>query len=65
MYQKLSGMTGTALTEAEEFFDIYKLNVVSVPTNRPMIRKDLNDQIFRTEKEKYLAITNKIIECHE
>ena len=64
LYQKLSGMTGTALTEAEEFFDIYKLNVVSVPTNRPMIRKDLNDQIFRTEKEKYLAITNKIIECH-
>jgi preprotein translocase subunit SecA len=63
LYQKLSGMTGTALTEAEEFFDIYKLNVLSVPTNRPMIRKDLNDQIFRTEKEKYLAITNKIIEC--
>jgi preprotein translocase subunit SecA len=57
-------MTGTALTEAEEFFDIYRLNVVSVPTNRPMIRKDLNDQIFRTEKEKYLAITNKFIECH-
>ena len=55
-------MTGTALTEAEEFYDIYKLNVVAVPTNRPMIRKDFNDQIFRTEKEKYLAITNKIIE---
>jgi preprotein translocase subunit SecA len=64
LYQKLSGMTGTALTEAEEFFDIYKLNVVSIPTNRPMIRSDSNDQIFRTEKEKYLAITNKIIECH-
>ena len=64
LYKKLSGMTGTALTEAEEFFDIYKLNVISVPTNRPMIRKDLNDQIFRTEKEKYLAVTNKIIECH-
>ena len=64
LYQKLSGMTGTALTEAEEFFDIYKLNVISVPTNRPMVRKDLNDQIFRTEKEKYLAITNKIIECN-
>ncbi len=63
LYKKLSGMTGTALTEAEEFFDIYKLNVVSVPTNKPMIRKDLNDQIFRTEKEKYSAITNKIIEC--
>jgi preprotein translocase subunit SecA len=64
LYKKLSGMTGTALTEAEEFFDIYKLNVVAIPTNRPMIRKDYNDQIFRTEKEKYLAITNKIIECH-
>ena len=64
LYQKLSGMTGTALTEAEEFFDIYKLNVVSVPTNRPMVRKDFNDQIFRTETEKYLAITNKIIDCH-
>jgi preprotein translocase subunit SecA len=64
LYQKLSGMTGTALTEAEEFYDIYRLNVVSVPTNRPMIRKDFNDQIFRTEKEKYLAITNKIIDCH-
>jgi len=65
LYNKLSGMTGTAITEAEEFFDIYKLNVVSVPTNKPMIRKDFNDQIFRTEKEKYLAITNKIIECNK
>ena len=65
LYQRLSGMTGTALTEAEEFFDIYNLNVVSIPTNKPMLRKDSNDQIFRTEKEKYLAITNKIIECHE
>ncbi len=65
LYKKLSGMTGTALTEAEEFFDIYKLNVVSIPTNKPMIRKDFNDQIFRTEKEKYLAITNKILECNK
>ena len=64
LYQKLSGMTGTASTEAEEFYDIYRLNVVSVPTNRPMIRKDFNDQVFRTEKEKYLSITNKIIDCH-
>ena len=63
LYKKLSGMTGTALTEAEEFFDIYKLNVVSVPTNKAMARKDLNDKIFRTEKEKYFAITNKILEC--
>ena len=58
-------MTGTALTEAEEFFDIYKLNVVSIPTNKPMVRKDLNDKIFRTEKEKYLAITEKIIDCNK
>mgnify|MGYP006096186901 FL=1 len=64
LYRKLSGMTGTALTESEEFHDIYKLNVVAVPTNRPMLRKDFNDQIFRTEKEKYLAITKKIIDCH-
>ena len=63
LYHKLSGMTGTAMTEAEEFFDIYKLPVVSIPTNKKMLRKDFNDQIFRTEKEKYNAITNKIIEC--
>ncbi len=65
LYKKLSGMTGTALTESEEFLDIYKLNVVSIPTNKPMIRKDFNDQIFRTEKEKYLAITNKVLECNK
>ena len=59
LYKKLSGMTGTAITEAEEFFDIYKLNVVTVPTNNKMIRKDFNDLIFRTEKEKYDAITKK------
>ena len=52
-------MTGTAATEAEEFFDIYKLPVVSVPTNQKMIRKDWNDQIFRTEKEKNKAIIDK------
>ena len=57
-------MTGTAMTESEEFFDIYKLNVVSIPTNKKMLRNDLNDQIFRTEKEKYNAITKKIIECN-
>ena len=55
-------MTGTAMTESEEFYDIYNLNVVSMPTNKPMLRKDFNDQIFRTEKEKYDAITRKIIE---
>ena len=65
LYKKLSGMTGTAITEAEEFYDIYKLNVVSIPTNRKMLRKDFNDQIFRTESEKYNAITNKIIECNK
>ena len=64
LYKKLSGMTGTAITEAEEFFDIYNLNVVSIPTNKKMQRKDFNDQIFRTELEKYNAITNKIIECN-
>ena len=65
LYKKLSGMTGTAITEAEEFYDIYKLNVVSIPTNKKMSREDLNDQIFRTEVEKYNAITNKIIECNK
>jgi len=64
LYKKLSGMTGTAMTESEEFYDIYKLNVVSIPTNKKMLRKDFNDQIFRTEKEKYNAITNKIIDCN-
>ena len=65
LYKKLAGMTGTAMTEAEEFYDIYKLNVVSIPTNKKMLRKDFNDQIFRTEKEKYNAITSKIIECNK
>ena len=63
LYKKLSGMTGTAMTESEDF-DIYNLNVVSIPTNKNMIRKDFNDQIYRTEVEKYNAITNKIIECN-
>ena len=58
-------MTGTAITEAEEFYDIYKLNVVSIPTNKKMQRKDLNDQVFRTELEKYNAITKKIIDCNK
>ena len=64
LYEKLAGMTGTAMTESEEFYDIYKLNVVSIPTNKKMLRTDFNDQIFRTEKEKYNAITKKIIECN-
>ncbi len=65
LYTKLAGMTGTAATEAEEFLDIYKLPVVSVPTNKKMIRKDWNDQIFRTEKEKNKAIIDKAIECNK
>ena len=65
LYNKLSGMTGTALTESEEFFDIYKLNVISIPTNNKMVRKDFNDLIFRTEKEKYDAITKKIVNCNK
>ena len=65
LYKKLAGMTGTAMTEAEEFFDIYKLNVVSVPTNKEMIRQDMNDQIFRTEEEKNNAILNKVNECYK
>ena len=65
LYEKLSGMTGTAITEADEFYDIYKLKTVSIPTNAPMIRTDLNDQIFRTEKEKYNAIVNKIENCYK
>ncbi len=64
LYKKLAGMTGTAITEAEELFDIYKLDVVEIPTNVPMSRKDLNDQIYRTEKEKLHAIINDIKEAH-
>ncbi len=63
LYKKLSGMTGTAMTEAEEFLDIYKLKTVSIPTNKKMIREDKNDQIFRTEKEKYIAIVRTIEDC--
>tara|TARA_A100001234_G_scaffold189096_1_gene174553 strand:+ start:4803 stop:7385 length:2583 start_codon:yes stop_codon:yes gene_type:complete len=65
LYKKISGCTGTAATEAEEFFEIYNLNVVVIPTNKPMIRKDYNDQIFRTELEKNKAIIDKIKECHK
>ena len=65
LYEKLSGCTGTALTESQEFFEIYNLNVVSIPTNKKMIRKDLNDKIFRTEAEKQKAIIDLIIECNK
>ena len=64
LYSKLSGCTGTAQTESQEFFEIYSLPVVSIPTNKKMIRKDWNDQIFRTTKEKDEAIINKIVESN-
>ena len=64
LYDKLSGMTGTAETEAREFRDIYKLNVVSIPTNRPVKRTDGNDQIYRTEREKFKAIIADVAERH-
>ena len=62
MYHKLSGMTGTAETEAKEFWDIYKLDVVVIPTNRPVIRQDLNDLIYKTKKGKYAAVIEKVQE---
>ncbi len=65
LYKKISGCTGTAATEAEEFFEIYNLPVISIPTNKKMIRKDWNDQIFRTEVEKNNAIVSKILECNK
>ena len=65
LYKKISGCTGTAATEAEEFFEIYNLSIVIIPTNKKMIRKDFNDQIFRTETEKNKAIVSKILECYE
>tara|TARA_B100000700_G_scaffold4484_1_gene5108 strand:- start:21220 stop:23739 length:2520 start_codon:yes stop_codon:yes gene_type:complete len=65
LYSKISGCTGTALTESEEFFEIYNLNVISIPTNQKMIRKDWNDIIFRTLKEKDTAIINKIKDCND
>ena len=65
LYNKISGCTGTAVTESEEFFEIYNLPVVVIPTNKKMIRKDFNDQIFRTEKEKNNAIVKKIINLNK
>ena len=61
MYHKLSGMTGTAVTEAGEFWNIYKLDVVEIPTNRPVIRKDLNDRVYKTKREKYAAVIDEIV----
>lgn len=65
MYKKLAGMTGTAQTEATEFGEIYSLDVVSIPTNVPVIRKDLNDLIYKTEREKFNAVISKIKELHK
>ncbi len=65
LYSKLSGMTGTALTEEEEFGTIYRLDVVEIPTNRPVIRKDNPDAVYKTEAGKYRAIIRQVKECHE
>ena len=65
LYEKLSGMTGTALTEEDEFREIYKLDVIEIPTNRPLARKDLPDAVYKTEQGKFRAVIRKIVECHE
>ncbi len=65
MYKKLAGMTGTAMTEADEFWKIYKLEVIAIPTNKPLIRKDSPDVIFRTEKEKWSAAVDEVVEVHK
>ena len=64
MYDKLSGMTGTALTEESEFREIYSLDVIEIPTNRPMIRKDHNDVVYKSVNGKYNAIVAQVKECH-
>ncbi len=61
MYHKLAGMTGTAETEAGELWDIYKLDVVTIPTNRPVARRDMNDRVYKTKKEKYAAVIDEIV----
>ena len=65
MYHKLAGMTGTAETEAGEFWDIYKLDVVVIPTNRPVIRKDMEDRVYKTKREKYAAVIDEIVRLME
>lgn len=65
MYSKLAGMTGTALTEADEFQEIYGLAVVVIPTNKPMLRQDNQDSVYKTENGKYNAVIEQVIECHE
>ncbi len=64
LYDKLSGMTGTATTEAQEFLDIYKMDVSEIPTNRPVMRKDADDEVYRTTAEKNVAIIRQIEDCH-
>ena len=64
MYSKLAGMTGTAMTEEQEFRDIYRLDVVELPTNKPLIRQDLPDAVYKTQRGKYSAILDIIAECH-
>ena len=65
LYTKLSGMTGTAMTEEDEFREIYKLDVIEIPTNRPMIRQDLPDVVYKTEQGKFNAVIDDIVEHHE
>ena len=65
MYHKLAGMTGTAITEAGEFWDIYKLDVVEIPTNKPVVRNDMNDRVYKTQREKYRAVIEEIIAMRE
>ena len=65
MYHKLAGMTGTAITEAGEFWDIYKLDVVEIPTNRPVIRNDQDDRVYKTAREKYNAVIDEIVKMRE
>ncbi len=65
LYEKLSGMTGTAMTEENEFREIYKLDVIEIPTNKPVIRKDNPDVIYKTENAKFNAVIEQIVECHE
>ncbi|HEY2179849.1 MAG TPA: preprotein translocase subunit SecA, partial [Caulobacteraceae bacterium] len=65
LYKKLSGMTGTAATEAQEFFDIYKMDVAEIPTNRPVMRTDEDDEVYRTAAEKNKAIIEQIEDCHK
>ena len=65
LYEKLSGMTGTALTEEDEFRQIYRLDVIEIPTNKPLIRKDLPDVVYKSEKGKFRAVIRKIVECNQ